>query len=288
MTKESLHTLMQHTLSRLLGKLGNCGYYLVKYPFIAWFTRYYNVDMSLAVRPSIKQYRHFNDFFTRKLRSEMRPITQKTGAVASPVDGYVSALGLIREKQLLQAKDHHYTLHHLLAGSEVEAEQFEHGHFITLYLAPSNYHRIHIPLSGRLLTMRYVPGRLFSVSQRNVGRIPQLFARNERIILHFKTDVGFMAVILVGALIVGSMSVPWHGVVAPSSHMSSKDWDYTSRDLSFKIGDEIGQFLMGSTVIVLLSKRPLTWESKLVAEHPVQYGSLIASCSRSSDQIKAG
>lgn len=234
--------------------------------------------MQDALYPTAGHYACFNDFFARELHPDARPIVQKNDSIASPVDGLVTQFGAIHGQTLLQAKQHTYSVQALLAGSEIEARAFDDGQFITTYLAPYHYHRVHMPYPGHLLGMRYVPGRLFSVNARNVQHVSRLFARNERIILQFETAMGPMAVILVGALIVGSMSVPWHGIVKSVSSRLT-DWDYRGDTMRFVRGDELGRFLMGSTVIVLFGggrASAIIWEKELMAGASVRFGQQIA------------
>ena len=195
--------------------------------------------------------------------------------IACPVDGFVSEIGQITDGQLLQAKGQMYSLETLLAGNSEWAGLFVGGEFATLYLSPKDYHRVHMPLAGRLTHMAYVPGKLFSVNNASVAGIPNLFARNERVVCLFDTEHGSMAVILVGAMLVASMVTVWHGVVAPSKCRMVTNWDYADKNIELKKGDELGRFQYGSTAIVLLPKGVASWNSELTPDTAVKMGSLL-------------
>ena len=269
-----LHILPHHLLSQLM-------YWITRIewpPFKDWLinlvVKLYRVDMSQAESPHTRDYRHFNAFFTRALRRELRPLAARPDALVSPVDGTVSQIGTIADGRIFQAKGREYTLSELLGGESRWSDAFEDGEFATIYLSPRDYHRIHMPISGRLLEMTHVPGRLFSVSPATTRTIPRLFSRNERIVNIFQTDAGPVALIMVGVIFVASMDTVWAGTVAPLSRRISH-WRYgeaalTSVDLDR--GEEMGRFNMGSTVILLFPKERVAWESALRSGSEIQMG----------------
>jgi len=265
--------LPHHLLSRLTGFTSNCKIPWFKHFAITWFINRYGVDLSCAKNPDPKSYSCFNDFFTRALKPDARPIVSENDALASPVDGFVSQIGDIQADQIFQAKGHSYSLTDLL-GDDSHAASFDDGKFATLYLAPKNYHRIHIPFAGKLKKMIYVPGRLFSVSPHAVNTIENVFARNERVVCLFDTEIGPMAMILVGALFVGSIGTTWAGIVAPPRKTSIETWEYFDAT-KFNKGDEIGRFQLGSTVIMLFGKDALEWSADLSVDSPLKMGEAI-------------
>ena len=213
------------------------------------FVARYGVDMSEAADPRIESYASFNDFFTRPLRAGARPLAPAD--YVCPVDGAISQFGPIARDQIFQAKGHAYSTRALLAGDATLAAEFENGLFATLYLSPRDYHRIHMPCAGRLQRMVYVPGDLFSVNPVTARGVPGLFARNERVVCVFDTARGPFVLVLVGATIVGSMATVWHGVVNPPRLGEIKRWNYQDQSIELKQGDEMGRFLLGSTVVLL-------------------------------------
>ncbi len=219
--------------------------------------------MSLAMEENFVNYINFNHFFTRSLKPEKRPISSNDADIVSPVDGTISQIGNIKENQLIQAKKINYNLQALLGGSAKIAAQFQGGKFATLYLAPEDYHRVHIPYSGELKEMIYVPGRLFSVDKQTANELPNLFVRNERVITLFSTPIGPMAIILVGAMLVGSINTTWEGIIAPASKRHIYHWHYLDNKISLLKGQEIGQFQLGSTVIVLFAPNHIKWLTEL-------------------------
>ncbi len=262
----------QHALSRLVGKLAYWQAGFLKDLFIGFFVRHYGVNVQEIENFDPKNYACFNDFFTRYLKAGARPIAQAANAVVSPADGAVSELGDSKAGRILQAKQHDYSIADLLGGDAVSAAQFADGKFATIYLAPKDYHRLHMPLAGQLLQMVHVPGKLFSVNQQTVAAIPNLFARNERVVCIFKTAVGPMAVILVGATCVGSIEMKWHGVVTPATGRKLQHWEYYSQNIKLERGEEIAHFNMGSTVIVLFAKDAMQWDARLQAGSVVKMG----------------
>lgn len=246
--------LPHHLLSRAVFFLTRIKSPLVT-PAIRWFIRTFKVDMSDAEIQIIEQYDTFNDFFIRALRPGARPVSQAADHLASPVDGTVSQCGDIMNGHLFQAKGHFYSVEDLLGGDHLMAHMFEGGRFATIYLAPYNYHRIHMPMQGQLKKMLHVPGRLFSVAPWTVRQISRLFARNERVICLFSTASGPMAMILVGAINVAAIETVWSGLVTPPKGKEIQEYDYDHTEKIFEKGAEMGRFNMGSTVILLTTDK---------------------------------
>ena len=244
--------------------------------FIRWFIGKYQVNMAEAANPDPAVYPTFNEFFTRPLKPGARPLSDADWVC--PVDGAVSTCGPIQKDQIYQAKGHHYTTTALVGGDAALARQFEGGHFATIYLSPKDYHRIHMPCDGRLRRMIHVPGDLFSVNPATARGVPGLFARNERVVCVFDTAQGPMVLTLVGATIVGSMATVWHGVVNPPRTGTVREWRYEDQDIRFKQGDEMGRFLLGSTVVMLFPKGPLTFNPAWEPAKPIRMGELMAQC----------
>ena len=270
------HFIPQHLLSRMMGALATCRCKILKNKAIQLFINHYGVEMQLAIRKTPDEYENFNDFFTRQLEPTVRPIDQHANTVVSPVDGCISEFGTIEQGRLLQAKGKDYSLQQLLAGEHDLTDLYQGGQFLTAYLAPKDYHRIHMPMAGTLEKMLYVPGNLFSVNVQAVNGIEGLFARNERVICQFKTEQGPMAVILVGAMIVGSIATAWHGIVSPPHSKCLQQWDYEDQEIDLDKGDEVGYFQMGSTVIVLFTKDRVKWSSGLQSGQPLKMGEVMA------------
>jgi phosphatidylserine decarboxylase len=276
-TKDQLFAFAQHitpqkTLSRTIGRIAECEKTWVKNTFINQFIKKYQVDMSEAVNSDPLSYRNFNDFFTRAIRSELRPICEQKNGIACPADGAVSQLGEIEHGTLLQAKGHTYSLTSLLGGDASLSNQFLGGSFATVYLSPKDYHRVHMPLTGKLTKMIHIPGKLFSVNKVTAEQIPSVFARNERTVCIFDTEAGPMAVILVGAMIVASIETTWAGQVTPFNK-NVVTWDYSELNkIEIKKGEEMGRFKLGSTAIVLFGKDAVKWEESIQAETPTKVG----------------
>ncbi|WP_308920437.1 archaetidylserine decarboxylase [Janthinobacterium sp. J1-1] len=242
---------------------------------IRWFVGRYNVNMDEALDSDITHYTSFNDFFTRALRPGVRPIAQAD--YVCPVDGRISQFGAIDKDQIFQAKGHHFSTTALVGGDAALAAQFEHGSFANLYLSPRDYHRIHMPCDGRLTRMIYVPGELFSVNPTTARGIPGLFARNERVVCVFDTANGPFVMTLVGATIVGSMATVWHGVVNPPRSGQVRDWSYANDNIVLKKGEELGRFLLGSTVVMLFPKDTLQFNPAWQPAGPVQLGEVMGN-----------
>ena len=262
--------LPQHGLSRFVGYLARSRSPWVKTPFIRLFARAYGVDLTEAAARSLADFDTFNDFFTRALKPGARPLAGDERTVICPADGALSQAGAIRSGQLLQAKGHTYALEALLGGDAgfLTARSFEGGSFATIYLAPSDYHRVHLPAAGRLRATRTVPGELFSVNATTENHIDGLFARNERLVCHFETDYGDMVVVLVGAMIVAGIHTTWTGPKSPYEALETTRYDR----LPFARGAEIGRFLLASTVIVCLPPGPLALASGLKPGSRVKMG----------------
>jgi phosphatidylserine decarboxylase len=237
---------------------------------IEWFIGRYKVNMDEAAQPDIRSYATFNDFFTRALKHGARPLAQAD--FVCPVDGAISQFGRIEHDQLFQAKGHTYSTGALVGGDAALAEQFQDGSFATIYLSPKDYHRIHMPCDGRLTRMIYVPGDLFSVNPVTARGVPGLFARNERVVCVFNTKQGEFVLTLVGATIVGSMATVWHGVVNPPRTGTVREWRYDDQQILLKQGDEMGRFLLGSTVVMLFKKNTLQFNPQWTAALPVRMG----------------
>jgi phosphatidylserine decarboxylase len=268
------YLLPQHGISRLVHAATRVRTPWFKNLLTRGFLGLYSVELTEAVEPDPYAYASFNDFFTRALAADARPPCRDAGAVASPVDGNVSECGRIEAGTLLQAKGRRYSLTDLLAG-ESWAARFEGGAFATIYLAPFNYHRVHMPVSGRLLDTVYVPGRLFSVNAATARHVPCLFARNERILMRFEGASGQFAVIMVGALNVGSMATVWAGDVTPARRRAVTRLPPAA--VALELGAELGRFNMGSTVILLFEAGRVAWIPDLRSGADVRVGRRIGT-----------
>lgn len=243
------YPLPQHALSRLTGKFAQCDNPWVKNTLINAFIKRFNVDMSQALEPDPTAYATFNDFFTRALKADARPIHE---GIISPADGTLSQYGRLQAGQLVQAKGHTYSAQTLLGGDTALAEEFLGGSFATVYLSPKDYHRVHMPVTGTLREMVYVPGRLFSVNQATANYVPGLFARNERLVCIFDTEQGPLAMVLVGAMIVAAIETVWSGQVTPlSGHPQRMQF---GQPITLEKGAEMGRFKLGSTVVMCFAK----------------------------------
>ncbi|MGH6636378.1 MAG: archaetidylserine decarboxylase, partial [Gammaproteobacteria bacterium] len=267
----------QHVLSRLMHKATRCKLRWWKSTLIGWFTRFYGVDMSIAKEPERDSYPDFNSFFTRELRPGARTLARNPGSVIAPVDGWVSEIGDIQGDGITQAKGKRFTTLQLLGGDPELAKHFRGGSFTTLYLSPREYHRVHMPVAGRLREMVYIPGRLFAVNPRSVRVVNRLFARNERIASVFDTDVGLMALIMIGAIFVGSMDTIWHGAVTPTRARTPRRWHYEGDAVHLDKGAEVGRFNMGSTVILLFTQGVVRWSGTLASGECIQMGQSIGT-----------
>ena len=237
---------------------------------IRWFVDRYDVNMAEAANPDIASYQSFNDFFTRALRDDARPLADAD--YLCPVDGAISQCGAIEGDQIFQAKGHRYSTAALVGGDPALAAKFQDGSFATLYLSPRDYHRIHMPCDGRLTRMIYVPGALFSVNPTTARGVPGLFARNERVVCVFESADGPLVLALVGATIVGSMATVWHGVVNPPRTDNVREWHYDDREVRLKKGAEMGRFLLGSTVVMLFAKNRVEFNRAWSPERAIRMG----------------
>ena len=241
---------------------------------IRWFVGHYNVNMSEAAEPDIARYPTFIAFFTRALRPGARPLADAD--FICPVDGSISQFGAIDDDRIIQAKNHDYSTVALVGGDRDLAAHFQHGSFATLYLSPKDYHRVHMPCAGRLTRMIFVPGSLFSVNPVTARGVPELFARNERVVCVFETEHGPFVLALVGATIVGSIETVWHGVVNPPGAREVKEWQYRPQDWVFAKGDEMGRFSLGSTIVLLFPRERLQFNPEWAPERTVRLGEMMA------------
>ena len=244
---------------------------------IRWFARKFDVDMKDAVEEELGSYTSFNRFFTRALKPEARPIDQQANSICSPADGRISAIGEITDGRIYQAKGRDYSLDVLIGGDQSAAQRLANGGFATIYLSPRDYHRLHMPVAGTLLSQTHIPGRLFSVGPHTVRALPNLFARNERVIAQFETEVGLMALVLVGAINVAAIETVWHGLVTPPQRRSMSTVNYPDEQaVNLAKGDEMGRFNMGSTIIVLM-ENPVAWRVDMQAGDAVRMGQFLGS-----------
>lgn len=268
------YLLPKHALTRLAGLLAGAKLGGLTTLMIEQFVKHYQVNTK-EMMGKIQDYKTFNAFFSRPLIPSARTINYNADAVTYPVDGKISQFGKIEDKFLFQAKNHYYTTELLLADAK-EAAAFQNGDFITIYLSPKDYHRVHIPFDGTLDKMIHVPGDLFSVNPFNAKHIPELFARNERVVCYFNTSIGRMAVVFVGATIVRSIATAWAGTVAPNKNKDISIYEYAARNLSFPKGSEIGKFFMGSTVICLFEKDKIDFNKDMQSGQPTRMGMQMA------------
>lgn len=268
--------LPTRALSALMYKIAEIDSPGFKNGFIKAFMRGYPIDLGEAERETVEEYRHFNDFFTRALKRGARPMPSDPNLLASPVDGRISQLGAIRNGRIFQAKGHDYTAAELLADAEL-AKAFDGGSFATIYLAPHNYHRVHIPFGGKLRSWTYVPGRLFSVNPATARAMPRLFSRNERMVAIFDTAFGPMAVVMVGALFVGGVETVWGGRLTPPHSRAATPFHHQpDGTVALARGDEMGRFHMGSTVVLLAPRGALDWQAELKAGDALRLGQPLA------------
>ena len=265
------YLIPQHTLSLFMYRLTRCEVVWFKNVFIRFITRQYKVNMAEAAETDLATYPSFNAFFTRLLKEGVRPIADND--IVSPVDGVVSQAGPIVSGQIVQAKGQDYSVLSLLGGDDALTAEFVGGQFATIYLSPKDYHRINMPVTGKLRKMRYVPGDLFSVSPRTARTVPDLFARNERVVVTFDTELGPMVMVLVGAIFVGSMATVWSGQITPGYGKAVRQWTYDDAEaMMIEKGQEMGRFNMGSTVVLLFGEQAVTLNDQIVAEMPIQLG----------------
>ncbi len=268
------YLLPKRALTALAGKFASARMGGLTTWAIRQFVARYRVNMAEAANPDISAYPTFNEFFTRALKKGARPISN--AALICPVDGAVSQFGAIRRDQIFQAKGHQYSTTALVGGFADLAARFENGHFATIYLSPRDYHRIHMPQAGRLTRMIHVPGDLFSVNPVTARGVPGLFARNERVVCLFEGNAGPFVMVLVGATIVGSIATAWHGVVTPPRSGMPREWRYDKERIQLARADEMGRFLLGSTVVMLFPAGPLAFDPSWHAGQSVRLGEAMA------------
>ena len=272
------YILPKHLLSRLVGKFAAARAGWFTQLAIKAFIRNYSVNMSEAEHENASSYKTFNDFFTRPLKADARPMLASDTELAHPVDGRVSQFGPIYNDTLVQAKNHDYTLSALLDGNQEIAAEFEGGEFATIYLAPRDYHRIHMPCDGVLRSMVYVPGELFSVNPLTAENVPNLFARNERVVAIFDSEHGPFAMVLVGATIVASIETSWSGTVTPPRGSHVHKWNYPAagpQAIMLKKGEEMGRFKLGSTVILAFAENKMHWHENMKIGEVTRMGSIL-------------
>jgi phosphatidylserine decarboxylase len=267
--------LPKQALTRLAGRIAGAQGGNQTTRLIRWFVARYAVNMAEAANPEVGSYASFNDFFTRALCAGARPLADAD--FTCPVDGAISQFGPIVQDQIFQAKGHQYSTTALVGGDRQLAAQFDDGNFATLYLSPRDYHRIHMPCQGRLTRMIHVPGALFSVNPVTARGVPGLFARNERVVCVFESIHGPFVLVLVGATIVGSMATVWHGVVNPPRPGKIREWHYRDSDIVLERGEEMGRFLLGSTVVMLFARDQLAFNPDWVPARAIRLGEAMAS-----------
>jgi phosphatidylserine decarboxylase len=271
------HLLPQQLLSRVTGWLAASEIEWMKNLLIRSFAGHFKVDMTEAAEPELETYPSFNAFFTRPLRADARPIDSGENTICCPADGAISQLGAITQGRLFQAKGKDFSAAELLGDSE-RASDFENGQFATIYLSPRDYHRVHMPMAGKLAAQTYIPGKLFSVNQVTAENVEGLFARNERLVCYFDTDAGPMAMVLVGAMIVAGIETVWSGQVAPPPR-NPQTINYRRKPGAVKLarGEEMGRFMLGSTVILLFPENTIEWQEQYTANSPTRMGEPLAT-----------
>jgi phosphatidylserine decarboxylase len=268
------HLLPKQRMTAFAGLVARSAQGALTTRLIRWFVTKYGVDMSEAANPDMGSYKTFNDFFTRPLKVGARPLAEAD--FICPVDGAISQVGAIDDHHILQAKGHRFTTTELVGGHQALAAPFRHGSFANLYLSPKDYHRLHMPCDGKLVRMIYVPGALFSVNPTTARGVPNLFARNERVVCLFDSpEHGPFVMVLVGATIVGSMATVWHGAVNATRGGKVSEWTYSDQDIVLKQGEEMGRFLLGSTMIMLFRQYTITFNETWAPERPVRLGELM-------------
>ena len=281
------YAMPKHAISRLVGKLAAAKMGWLTTKLIDIFIKAYNINMSEAKLKNAKDFATFNDFFTRELEEGARTIDQGASTLCYPVDGAISQQGDIVEGKLIQAKGFNYSLTSLLGGDARTAAPFQKGKFSCIYLAPKDYHRIHMPMAATLREMIYVPGDLFSVNPLTANNVPDLFARNERVVTVFDTEHGALAMVLVGATIVASIETTWAGTITPPAGKDIFRWQYPATGIdaiTFKKGDEMGRFKLGSTVVSTFAPNMVEFTSNAEPETVTRLGELYASIAKESDK----
>jgi phosphatidylserine decarboxylase len=270
------YLLPKQRLTTLAGRVAGAKGGSMTTRLIRWFVGKYQVNMEEAENSDIASYASFNEFFTRPLKAGVRPLA--AADFVCPVDGAISQFGAIDDHHILQAKGHRFTTTELVGGDASLAAHFRHGSFANLYLSPKDYHRLHMPCDGKLTRMIYVPGALFSVNPTTARGVPNLFARNERVVCVFESpEHGPFVMVLVGATIVGSMATVWHGVVNPKRPQKISEWTYTDQDIVLKKGEEMGRFLLGSTIVMLFQPNTIAFNPDWAPERAVRLGELMGN-----------
>ena len=267
--------LPQHALSRLIARAAESKMPWLKNLLVKRAIAAFDINVEEAESSDLDDYENFNSFFTRALKDGARPIDQDSDSLVSPADGAVSQAGPITQQRIIQAKGSDYSASRLLGDAE-EAKLFKDGAFTTIYLSPKDYHRVHMPIAGTLMSTRYIPGDLFSVNDQTAQGLPGLFARNERLVCQFDSELGQFALVFVGAMLVAGIETVWGGFETPGRG-AVRNTDFSGRDLSFDKGDEIGRFKFGSTVILLFQKDQIDWQDWFIPQAAVQMGEKIAS-----------
>lgn len=269
------YIIPQHVFSLVMYRATRCEVVWFKNLIISTIIKQYRVNMAEAAEMNLDYYSSFNTFFTRLLRNDVRPISESD--IVSPVDGVVSQVGPVTSGQIVQAKGQEYSVLALLGGDDALTSEFVGGQFATIYLSPKDYHRIHMPATGVLRKMRYIPGKLFSVSPRTARAVPDLFARNERVAVTFDTDFGPIVMVLVGAIFVGSMETIWAGQITPNYGKVIQQWTYDGEQaITIEKGQEMGRFNMGSTVVMLVGKDVALFNEQVEAEATIQLGNAMS------------
>ena len=274
------YIIPKQAITALAGKLAHLQGGSTTTSVITWFVKRYQVNMAEAANPDVASYKTFNEFFTRPLKTGARPMAQAD--FICPVDGAISQFGTIEKDQIFQAKGHSYSTTALVGGNKALAAKFENGHFACLYLSPKDYHRIHMPCDGALISMTYVPGALFSVNPTTAQGVPGLFARNERVVCEFTSaQHGSFIMVLVGATIVGSMATVWHdaanGIINPPRTGKTKTWNYDKKNITLKQGNEMGRFLLGSTVVMLFEKEAIKFNENWQPALGIRLGEVVGN-----------
>ncbi len=271
------YLIPKHLLSEMMHGFMQIETKWVKNNTIKLLTKMYGINTSEALVEELDYYPHFNAFFTRALKPDARPIDDDPNSWASPVDGVISQSMAIERNRLVQAKKHDYTVEALVGGDIEYAKTFTNGDSAVIYLSPKDYHRIHCPTDANLLSMTYVPGDLFAVNPATVRSVEGLFARNERLVVRFQSEQGPFCIVFVGAIFVGSMETVWEGKITPDYEPTIRHWDYSTQDLHFNKGDEIGRFNMGSTVVLLTPEGQLPELGRIKADTPIKMGERLAT-----------
>ena len=270
------YVLPKQALTTFAGRVASHRGGKVTTRLIRWFVGKYGVNMDEAANSDIASYASFNEFFTRPLKDGVRPLADAD--FVCPVDGAISQFGAIDDHHIMQAKGHKFTTTQLVGGDAALGAQFQHGSFANLYLSPKDYHRLHMPCDARLTRMIYVPGALFSVNPTTARGVPGLFARNERVTCVFESEeCGTFVMVLVGATIVGSMATPWHGVVNPKRTGVISEWTYADKPVVLKKGEEMGRFLLGSTVVMLFEANTISFNPDWAPERKVRLGEMMGN-----------